>query len=121
MIVMTGEAFIVHEVFGGSGQDMLFTLLPTSVFVFLFVLFLDCKNDQRNAQMAKHTRYMSVLYFGLHLFINFYVGGVLHKGFDIELHSMIRFVVVVILNYVAAEVIIRMSNTRHFKWLGEFY
>lgn len=121
LIVMTGEAFIVHEVFGGSGQDMLFTLLPTSVFVFLFVLFLDCKNDQRNAQMAKHTRYMSVLYFGLHLFINFYVGGVLHKGFDIELHSMIRFVVVVILNYVAAEVIIRMSNTRHFKWLGEFY
>lgn len=120
-LVMTGEALIVHEVFGGRGQNMLFTLLPTSIFVFLFVLFIDCKNDQRNTQMAKHLRYVSVLYFGLHPFINFYVGGVLHKGFDIELHSMIRFILVTILNYIAAEVIIRMSNIKYLKWLKKFY
>lgn len=120
-IVMTGEAFIAHEVFGASGQDMLFALLPTSIFVFLFILYIDCKNNQRNAHISKHTREISVLYFGLHLFINSYVGGILSKVFDIELHSTIRFVLVTILNYVAAEVIIRMSGIKHFKWLKNFY
>lgn len=120
-VMMTGEAFIAHEVFGVSKQDMLFALLPTSIFVFLSILFIDCKSNQRNAQLAKHTRNISVLYFVLHLFINFYVSGILSKVFDIELHSMIRFVLVTIFNYVAAEVIIRMSDIKHFKWLKSFY
>ena len=125
-IVMTGEAFIAHKVFGAGGQDMLFMLLPTSIFVFLFILFIDCKNNQRNAHISKHTREISVLYYGLHLFINSYVSRILYKvilyqAFDIKLHSTIRFVILIILNYVAAEVIIRMSGIKYFKWLKNFY
>ena len=120
-VIMTGETFIVHEVFGRYGQDMLFTLLPTSIFVFLFILFIDCKNYQINAEIVKHLRNLSVLYFGLHMFINFYLVKILYKGFDIVLHSMVRFIVVIILNYIAAEMIIRLSNIRYFKWLKKFY
>lgn len=120
-IVMTGEAFAVVKVFGGCGQDMLFALLPTSIFVFLFLLFIDCKSSPGNIQMAKHCRYLSVLYFGLHMFISFYIGGILKKVFDIELHSIICFAVVVVLNYIAAEVIIHMSDIPYFKWLKKFY
>lgn len=121
LIVMTGEVFIAHEIFGASDVSMLFTLLPASIFVFLFVLFIDCGNSQRNAQIAKHARKISVLYYGLHPLINFCIGGVLHRVFDIELHSLLRFIVVIILNFAAAEVIIRMSDVKHFKWLKNLY
>lgn len=98
-VVMTGEAFLAHEMFNCKGQDMLITLLPTSIFVFLFILFIDCEISKLNVLKAKHFRQLSVLYFGLHLFINFYVDGIIKKGFGVELHNLTRFGVVIVLNF----------------------
>lgn len=120
-VAMTGEAFAVHKTFRGEGQDMLFTLLPTSVLLFLSILFVDCKNNSRNAHTAEHTRKVSVLFFGLHLFFKFYVNNITQKVFCTELHSTIEFLAVIILNYIAAEAIIRLSDIKNFKWLKILY
>lgn len=120
-IVMTCEAFVVRNIFSGYRQDMLFTLLPTSIFVFLFILFIDCKSNTKNIRTAKHCRHLSVLYFGLHLFISFCVSGILKIIFNIELNSIIRFLVSMVLNYIVAEIIIFMSDIPHFKWLKKLY
>lgn len=120
-VVMTGEALLVHNMFGGHEQDMLFMLMPTSILLFLFILFIDCDCNSRKLKYAKHFRSMSVLYFGLHTLIKFYLNVIMHKGFNIVLHSVVSFLIVVFLNYVAAEIIIRMSEFRNFKWLKRFY
>ena len=75
----------------------------------------------RNFHLAKHLRSLSVLYFGLHKWIEFYFVGLLHRALGVELNSLARFVLVVVLNYIAAEVIIRMSAIRHFQWLRKLY
>ena len=120
-LLMIGEAVVVHEVFGATGSDMLFALLPTSVFILLFAAFIDCRKTERNFHLAKHLRSLSVLYFGLHKWIEFYFVGLLHRVLGVELNSLARFVLVVVLNYIAAEVIIRMSAIRHFQWLRKLY
>lgn len=120
-LFMTGEAVMVHEIFGGTGSDMLFALLPTSVFVFLFVVFIDCKKTQRNFHLAHQLRCLSVLYFGLHKWIEFYFVGFLHRAFGVELNSLAQFALVVVLNYLMAGIIIRMSAVRHFQWLRKLY
>ena len=120
-LLMIGEAVVVHEVFGATGSDMLFALLPTSVFILLFAAFIDCRKTERNFHLAKHLRSLSVLYFGLHKWIEFYFVGLLHRALGVELNSLARFVLVVVLNYIAAEVIIRMSAIRHFQWLRKLY
>lgn len=120
-LLMTGEVFAVHEIFGATGNDMLFLLLPTSIFAFLFILSIDCQGTKKNFHIAKHLRCLSVLYFGLHLFVDFYFSGFLHRIFGIELNNLARFACVIILNYIAAEIIIRMSTVKHFQWLKKLY
>lgn len=118
---MTGEAWVVHKIFGGDGSDMLIMMLPTAVLVFLFVLFIDCDNNERSARRAKHFRYLSVLYFGLHPLMHLCVDGLLKTGFGIEPHSLVRFVLVVLLNSVVAEIVIRLSDRKYFRWLKKLY
>lgn len=48
-IVMTAEGFYLFKKFENNGQDMLLMLLPTSIFIFLSILFLDSKNNTKNA------------------------------------------------------------------------
>lgn len=120
-LLMTGEAFIVHEIFGATDNDMLFLLLPTSIFTFLFIVFIDCQGTEKNFYLAKHLRCLSVLFFGLHTFINFYLTGFLNRIFGVKLNSLAQFACVIILNYIVAEIIIRMSNVKHFQWLKKLY
>lgn len=100
---------------------MLFALLPTSIFILLFAAFIDCRKTEWNFHLAKHLRSLSVLYFGLHKWIEFYFVGLLHRALGVELNSLARFVLVVVLNYIVAEVIICMSTIRHFQWLRKLY
>lgn len=120
-LLMTGEAFIAHEMFGAARNDMLFFLFPTSIFIFLFIIFIDCKSTDKSFYLAKHLRCLSVLYFTLHTFLNFYLTHFLHWKFGIELNSLVQFACVVILNFIAAEIIIRMSTVKHFQWLKKLY
>lgn len=120
-LVMSGEAFMVHEIFGATDNNMLFALLPTAIFVFLWILSIDCKKTDRNLQLAKHLRCVSVLYFGLHKWIEFYFVSFPAKVLGVELHSLVRFALVVFLNLVAAEIILRLADLKGFQWLKNLY
>lgn len=120
-LFMNVEAAIVRNIVGETDNDMLFTLLPTSIFVFLFIAFIDCKNTEKNIRIGKYFRCLSVLYFGFHMFISFYLIHFMRRVFGIELHSLLKFILVIVLNYLIAKMIISMSYKDHFRWLKRLY
>lgn len=120
--LMLLEVLVVVKLFGNlNGQNMLFSLLPTALFFFLFILFIDWSNLYNCNRIAKHCRSLSAIYFGWHLFIDFYVNGFFKYILHIKLHSLLQFVIVLLLNYILGEILIYISNKSQLKWVRCFY
>ena len=121
LAAMTAEVWVVYKKFGGDGADMLLMMLPASVLIFLSILFIRCESGSWCARQARHFRSLSVLCFLLHPLMAVWAERLLRNGFGIEPHSLVRFVLLVLMNFVVAEIIIRLSDTKYFRWLKKFY
>ena len=72
--------------------------------------------------VAVKCRKYSVLIFGLHMFVYFYLNGVLVRcGYMLNDNSVIRYLVVVIITVIISDVIIRLSEKKGFRWLKIMY
>lgn len=85
--VMHGEAYILKSALHiEDGLDMLFSL-PLAV-SFVFLVIRSVKISEQYADVGKYFRKLSVLIFGLHLFVRFYLHWILLHVLHADLRSL---------------------------------
>lgn len=115
------EAYVAHTRFGSKGQDMLFMLFPTAVFVFLAICFMERKESDETRQRAIHYRKLSVLIYGFHPLLQSVWLLIFNDGLHLPLERATLYIVVVTSSVVWAEGLIRLSRVEKFKWLKRLY
>lgn len=118
-ILMNIETLVTHCKFGTWDQDMIFFLMPTAVCMFLAVSFT--KFPGRLMSFTRHLRKLSVLIFGLHLLMNFYIIKLIeYFGMD-KLSAPVSYITVLLITIIVSEIIIFISERKPFKWLKILY
>lgn len=114
LIAMTIEVFIIHHYFMLNVIDMTFMLAPTVLYLFLFIAFMKCNN--KNAyNYAVHFRKLSLLVYGIHLFVKFYYGLIFKSE---EMHnSLLEFGIVLFVTLLISEIVLFFAEKKHSKIL----
>ncbi len=118
--IMTTEAYFLRDYLKPwMGVDMSFCLIPTSLSLFLLLLFIPLSDKIVNK--AKHFRKTSLILFGTHMIVNIQVRNVIKMIVGKNIKSFYSFLIVVAIDIALAELIIYLSNKKYFKWLKHLY
>jgi serine/alanine racemase len=114
------EAFLICSYLGADGAfDMFFTLPLWTVFG--FILLCSIELPDKYIGVGKYLRKLSVLIFGLHIWVKFYAHWILLHIVKVSLNSFAYWLVMTGLTILMSVIIIRMSENKYFFWLKLFY
>lgn len=96
-------------------------LVPAAFFLFYVVSHVEMKTTIFSQKARK---YSALLYF-VHSWISFPIVSVINiifqKCMSMEMHSLLRFLIVLAGSVTACYVIMNLQNYRSFKWLRKLY
>lgn len=118
LAAMTIEALLVYEFFDQKSHDMLFSLMPTAVFIFLIIINKETKTLNRD--LGIHIRKLSTLVFELHLIVDCAL-GIIYEKFNIRICSMLNFLLIVLITILISEIIILISEYKRVEWLKNMF
>lgn len=113
--MMFAESIFIKNVFNNSKFDMTFMLLPTSIFLFLYILFKQYDKGFINNIKLRH---LSAVIFGIHNII-YYVLLLLNTHF--LQFRFLCFIIVVIFSFLLSNLILEMSKNKHLEFFKYFY
>jgi serine/alanine racemase len=114
------EAFLICFYLGDDGEFDMFLTLPLWI-VFGFILLCSISLSDKYIGFGKYLRKLSVLIFGLHIWVKFYVHWILLHIMKEFLNSFTYWLVMTGLTVLVSVVIIRLSGYKYFSWLKLFY
>ncbi len=118
--VMATEAYFLRGYLKPwMGLDMTFCLLPTSLSLFLLILFIPLPD--KIVEKAKHFRKTSLILFGTHMIVNRYVRMLINMIVGKNIEKFYSYLIVVVVNIALAELIVYLSNKKYFKCLKQLY
>lgn len=118
-LLMAMEVYFIQNHFHVPEIDMTFFLLPTTICLFLLVAF--CNINKPNAiRTAIHCRKLSVLIYGLQLFVWFYLSRLL-KDIGWNTNSLSKYIIVLIITVVVSEGILYLAEKKHITILKKMY
>ena len=118
-VIYNLEAFVASIVSKQGEQDLLFSTPLITALLFLLICFVNI--PIRYLHYGKYLRKLSVLIFGLHMLIDFYIELFLDKVLKIKVNSLQIYGSVVITTLIVSFTIIYLSKFKRFKWLRRMY
>ena len=113
------EAYVASVVSNKGEQDLLFSTAFITISVFLFVCFANISESY--LKYGKFLRKLSVLIFGLHMFVYFYIELFFDRVLKICIDSLVMYGGVVIITIIVSIGIIYLSNFEKLKCLRNMY
>lgn len=121
LIFMFAEAGIVCSHYNSGEKDMMFFTMPAAICIFLTACFI-VQNKEKRADLGKKCREISVMLFGLHILVHFYLNRyMIESGYYMIEHAGIRYILVVATTLIVSVTIIELSKRRPFKWMKILY
>ncbi len=124
MVLLLIEAFCVKYFELLRECDMYLCLVPAVFFLFYITAHLKIKISALTGKMRV---YSSLIYF-THIWIDFPILSIVRKIIEkctgveaYEIHSLVRFAIVLTGSLLASYIIIRLQENRYFQWLKSLY
>lgn len=117
--MLTAEAYFARGFVVAEGFDMMFSLFPLSICLFLAVCSVQISEQYLTA--GRKVRNISTLIYGFHLCVEFYVTEILCIRLGINVNSIVWYILIAVLNLLLAGVILWLSQYKFFKWLRLLY
>lgn len=121
MIFLCGEVFVVKYFYLYLDRDMYIFLVPVVLFLFYIISHIEL----RESGVFKQLRVMGFLIYLVHMWINKPVMELVNKfmvtHYGVEIHSFVRFLLVLGLSFVVAVLIMWLSKKRRWVWLRKLY
>lgn len=114
---MSAEAIMARTHFAGADCDMLFSAAPAAVFLFLTLIFI--KLPEKLTVTGQRLRKVSVLFFGLHPFVSFWLEPPM-RALGIN-NSFLKFAVITAILSALSAIILRLSDKKGFAFLKQLY
>lgn len=117
--IMNVEAYLARYLFYCEEQDMLFSTALVVPLLFLAVCFV--KVSDKYLKSGFFLRHLSVLVFGLHLFVRFYAYYIIQNLVGLPLKGMAYYLTMLGLTCGVSGMIIILSKNKYFFWLKYMY
>lgn len=116
--IMNIEEYFARYITNHSGQNMIFSTPIVTTFLFLSISFVNVPIKYKHLGLT--IRKLSVLIFGFHLLLAFYVRFLLSIC-DINLNSLEFYATIISLNILLGLTLIRLQKIKLFDFIKHFY
>ncbi len=109
-LIMNIEEYWIKSLTNHKEQNMIF--LTPVVAIFAFLCLCSVKLPKKNLQFAYDARKLSVIIFGFHLFISFYITNFIANFNNLELY-----IIVLVVNILLGLLVIKLQKKKKFDFL----